>query len=135
MLARRAPLVILGLNDIGGWGGLTSGLANVATSQGYAAGTWSESWRHMGSVTENPMGIEWFGMVMGLGVVLSFGYWCTNFLVVQRAMAAKNMTSARNTPLIAAVPAKDPPALAIWMASIDVRLAAVSTSVAGAVPV
>ena len=43
-------------------------------------------------------------MIFGLGFVLSFGYWCTNFLVVQRAMAAKNMTAARNTPLVAAVP-------------------------------
>ena len=52
----------------------------------------------------NPMGVDWFAMIFGLGFVLSFGYWCTNFLVVQRAMAAKNMTAARNTPLVAAVP-------------------------------
>ena len=50
------------------------------------------------------MGVDLFAMVFGLGFVLSFGYWCTNFLVVQRAMAAKNMTAARRTPLIAAVP-------------------------------
>jgi len=43
------------------------------------------------------MGVDWFAMIFGLGFVLSFGYWCTNFLVVQRAMAAKNMTAARNT--------------------------------------
>ena len=43
----------------------------------------------MGSASANPMGVEWFGMVMGLGFVLSFGYWCTDFLVVQRAMAAE----------------------------------------------
>jgi SSS family solute:Na+ symporter len=58
----------------------------------------------MGSATTNSIGIEWFGMVMGLGFVLSFGYWCTDFLVVQRAMAADSMTAARRTPLIAAVP-------------------------------
>ena len=52
----------------------------------------------------NPIGVEWFGLVMGLGFVLSFGYWCTDFLVVQRAMAADSMTAARRTPLIAAVP-------------------------------
>ena len=52
----------------------------------------------------NPMGVEWFGMVMGLGFVLSFGYWCTDFLVVQRAMAANSMTAARRTPLIARRP-------------------------------
>ena len=50
------------------------------------------------------MGVEWFGLVMGLGFVLSFGYWCTDFLVVQRAMAAESMSAARRTPLIAAVP-------------------------------
>jgi SSS family solute:Na+ symporter len=50
------------------------------------------------------MGVEWFGLAMGLGFVLSFGYWCTDFLVVQRAMAADSMSAARRTPLIAAVP-------------------------------
>src|SRR5438094_7234112 len=50
------------------------------------------------------MGVEWFGLPMGLGFVLSFGYWCTDFLVVQRAMAADSMSAARRTPLIAAVP-------------------------------
>ena len=53
---------------------------------------------------DNPIGVEWFGLVMGLGFVLSFGYWCTDFLVVQRAMAADSMTAARRTPLIAAFP-------------------------------
>ena len=52
----------------------------------------TESWQHLGSAQDNPMGVEWFGVVMGLGFVLSFGYWCTDFLVVQRAMAAKSMT-------------------------------------------
>jgi SSS family solute:Na+ symporter len=50
------------------------------------------------------MGIEWIGMVLGLGFVLSFGYWCTDFLVVQRALAAKDMAAAKRTPLIAAIP-------------------------------
>jgi SSS family solute:Na+ symporter len=50
------------------------------------------------------MGVEWFGIIMGLGFVLSFGYWCTNFLVVQRAMAADSMNAARKTPLIGALP-------------------------------
>ena len=62
------------------------------------------SWRYIGRADANPMGVEWFGMVMGLGFVLSFGYWCTDFLVVQRAMAADSMNAARRTPLIAAVP-------------------------------
>ena len=63
-----------------------------------------QSWRHWAAPATNPMGVEWFGLVMGLGFVLSFGYWCTDFLVVQRAMAADSMTAARRTPLIAAVP-------------------------------
>jgi SSS family solute:Na+ symporter len=58
----------------------------------------------MGSAAENPMGVNWIAMAMGLGFVLSFGYWCTDFLVVQRAMAAESMSAARRTPLIAAVP-------------------------------
>jgi SSS family solute:Na+ symporter len=99
-----APLVFLGLRDVGGWSGLKAKLADVATSQGYAPGAWSEAWRHIGSPSQNPMGVEWFGLVMGLGFVLSFGYWCTDFLVVQRALAAPTMTAARRTPLIAAVP-------------------------------
>jgi len=48
--------------------------------------------------------VEIFGLVAGLGFVLSFGYWCTNFLVVQRAMAAETMAGARQTPLFAAFP-------------------------------
>jgi solute:Na+ symporter, SSS family len=98
------PLVLIGLHDIGGWPGLRAGLAHVATSQGFAPGAWSESWRYLGSTTENPMGVEWFGMLMGLGFVLSFGYWCTDFLIVQRAMAAESMSAARRTPLIATLP-------------------------------
>src|SRR5512138_2697953 len=98
------PLVLLGLKDLGGWSGLSAKLVPVATSAGYPAGAWSESWRNLGSASANPMGVEWFGMVMGLGFVLSFGYWCTDFLVIQRAMAAKSMTAARDTPILAAIP-------------------------------
>src|SRR5204863_10211445 len=92
-----APLVFLGLKDAGGWSGLQARLATVATTNGFASGAWSESWKFMGSPSSNPMGIEWFGLAMGLGFVLSFGYWCTDFLVVQRAMAAKSMSAARRT--------------------------------------
>jgi len=99
-----APLVFLALGDIGWWPGLRAGLEHVATSQGYAAGAYSESWRYMGSAAANPFGVAWFGMVMGLGFVLSFGYWCTDFLIVQRAMAADSMSAARRTPLIATLP-------------------------------
>jgi SSS family solute:Na+ symporter len=98
------PLVLLGLKQIGGWSGLQSRLAAVATQHGMASGAWSRSWAFTGSASTNPMGIEWFGLAMGLGFVLSFGYWCTDFLVVQRAMAAENMSAARRTPIIAAFP-------------------------------
>src|SRR5690348_12980284 len=99
-----APLAFLALKDVGGWSALQQKLIPVAQSHGFAAGTWSESWKHMDNALDNPMGIGWFGMVMGLGFVLSFGYWCTDFLVVQRAMAANSMLAARRTPLIAAIP-------------------------------
>jgi SSS family solute:Na+ symporter len=67
----------------------------------------------MRHASTNPLGVEAFGLAMGLGFVLSFGYWCTDFLVVQRAMAADSMTSARRTPLIAALPKMFFPVLVI----------------------
>src|SRR5947207_3662741 len=117
-----APLVFLGLRDVGGWSGLQARLATVATSNGFASGAWSESWKFMGSPSSNPMGIEWFGLAMGLGFVLSFGYWCTDFLVVQRAMAAKSMSAARRTPLIAAIPKMLFPFLVILPGMIAIAL-------------
>src|SRR6476660_2348639 len=66
-----APLVFLALKDIGGWQALHDKLIPVATSQNFAPGTWTESWRHMGVPSDNPMNVGWFGMVMGLGFVLS----------------------------------------------------------------
>ena len=116
------PLVLLGLKDVGGWEGLTTKLSTVATNAGYSAGAWSSSWRHLGSPSANPMGVEWFSMVMGLGFVLSFGYWCTDFLVVQRAMAADSMTAARRTPLLAAIPKMLFPALVILPGMIAISL-------------
>jgi len=117
-----APLVFLGLKDAGGWSGLQARLAAVATSNGFASGAWTESWRFMGTPSSNPMGVEWFGLAMGLGFVLSFGYWCTDFLVVQRAMAAKSMSAARRTPLIAAVPKMLFPFLVILPGMIAIAL-------------
>jgi len=116
------PLVLLGLKDVGGWGGLKEKLVPVATGAGYEPGAWSSSWQHLGSASANPMGVEWFGMAMGLGFVLSFGYWCTDFLVVQRAMAAESMTAARRTPLLAAVPKMLFPALVILPGMIAIAL-------------
>jgi SSS family solute:Na+ symporter len=88
------PLAILAVMKAGGWSGIQSRLPPVMT----------HSWRYMSSASQNPMGVETFGMIFGLGFTLSFGYWCTNFLVVQRAMAAESMSAARRTPLIAAFP-------------------------------
>ena len=116
------PLVLLGLKDVGGWAGLTAKLETVATHAGYAPGAWSSSWRHLESASANPMGVEWFGMLMGLGFVLSFGYWCTDFLVVQRAMAANSMSAARRTPLLAAIPKMLFPALVILPGMIAIAL-------------
>ncbi len=93
-----APLTWLGLREVHGWSGLRARLAGLHL-HGYL-----HMWRNMTHPGQNPMGIEWFGLVMGLGFVLSFGYWCTDFLVIQRAMAAENMNAARRTPLIAAFP-------------------------------
>src|SRR5207247_9250222 len=75
IVAGFAPLVFLGLKDLGGWQGLTERLTHVATSQGFASRAWSSTWSQMGHAASNPMGVEWFGVVMGLGFVLSFGYW------------------------------------------------------------
>ena len=116
------PLVFLGLKDAGGWTGLQQRLALTATAQGFAPGTWAASWRFLTTPSANPMGVEWFGMVMGLGFVLSFGYWCTDFLVVQRAMAADSMSAARRTPLIAALPKMFFPFLVILPGMIAIAL-------------
>jgi solute:Na+ symporter, SSS family len=110
-----APVVYLGLKDVGGWHAMNSSLQTVAVNPAalnlkeagvtYATNAWTSAWQPvLAGPAHNPMGVDWFAMIFGLGFVLSFGYWCTNFLVVQRAMAAKNMTAARNTPLVAAVP-------------------------------
>jgi len=115
------PLVILGLQDIGGWSGLMHNLDAYSVTKGMP-GAWSSSWSHMGSATANPIGIEWFGLVAGLGFVLSFGYWCTDFLVIQRAMAAKDMNAARRTPLIAAIPKMMFPALVILPGMLAIAL-------------
>ncbi|HXH29207.1 MAG TPA: sodium:solute symporter family protein [Bacteriovoracaceae bacterium] len=89
-----APLVYIGLEQVGGWAGIVAQLPPEMTS----------AWKPMLGETVNPMGVNLWQMAMGLGFVLSFGYWCTDFLVVQRAMIARNMSAAQRTPLIAAFP-------------------------------
>ena len=110
ILAGLVPLVVVGLNDMGGWGGLTDKVAaNKNGGDGFLH-TWQGT--GIGSVT-NPIGSSWFGIVFGLGFLLSFGYWTTNFAEVQRAMSARNMSAARRTPLIGAFPKLFIPALTI----------------------
>ena len=89
-----SPLSILVIIRAGGWHGIQSRLPDSMT----------HAWKYMGNASQNPMGVETFGMVAGLGFVLSFGYWCTDFLVIQRALAANSMSAARRTPLVAAFP-------------------------------
>lgn len=89
-----APLVTVGLHDVGGWQGIVATLPAEMTS----------SWKYMNDPSQNPMGVDTWSIVMGLGLAMSFGYWCTDFLVVQRAMIARNIASAQKTPIIAAVP-------------------------------
>ncbi len=94
IVAGFLPLSYLGLKNVGGWSGLKAALGP----------SYTHSWAGLRYANTNRLGVEWFGLVMGLGFVLSFGYWCTDFLVVQRAMAAKSMSAARRTPLIGAFP-------------------------------
>jgi SSS family solute:Na+ symporter len=87
------PIVFLGLKEVGGFAGLAAKLKEPMLHAVKYLGT-----------SNNPLGVDWFGVAMGLGFVLAFGYWTTDFLVVQRALASKNLNSARMTPIIAAFP-------------------------------
>ncbi|HUB86820.1 MAG TPA: sodium:solute symporter family protein [Verrucomicrobiae bacterium] len=127
-----APVVWLGLEDVGGWSALKERLTGIAShpatlalgDKTFQSDAWTSAWKPLlAGSGNNPMGVDIFAMVFGLGFVLSFGYWCTNFLVVQRAMAAKNMTAARNTPLVAAIPKMLFPAIVILPGMIAVGLA------------
>lgn len=123
-----APLVYLGLRDVGGWSRLVERLAQVGVQHGYGPGGYLQVWGGLDHAAHNPMGVERFGLVMGLGFVLAFGYWCTDFLVVQRAMVAESQSAARRVPLIAAVPKMLFPVLVILPGMIALAL----TSGAGA---
>ena len=91
---------ILGLIEAGGWTGLQARIkANIA-AQLIPAGDYTHMWRSMGHFSTNPMGIHWTGIVFGLGFAISFGYWTTDFLVVQRVLAANSLRSARMAPVI-----------------------------------
>ena len=88
------PVVFLGLKDTGGFAGLAQRVPQ----------SFVHAWQSMGDATQNPLGTDWLGVVLGLGFVLSFGYWTTDFLVVQRALASRNLVSAQRTPILAAFP-------------------------------
>ena len=91
---------ILGLVETGGWSGFKAKLAQNIASGATAPGDYTHMWRSMGHFADNPMGIHWTGIVFGLGFAISFGYWTTDFLVVQRVLAANNLRSARMAPVI-----------------------------------
>jgi len=87
---------IMGLIEAGGWSGMQQ---RIATNLG--SGSYTHLWSTLGSFSDNPMGIHWTGIVLGLGFVISFGYWTTDFLVVQRVLAAKDLRAAKMAPIIA----------------------------------
>jgi SSS family solute:Na+ symporter len=87
---------ILGLIEAGGWSSLKLRIAQNASAE------YTHAWSTLGSFNDNPMGIHWTGIVFGLGFVLAFGYWTTDFLVVQRVLAAKDLRAAKMAPVIGA---------------------------------
>ena len=101
IVAGFAPLVWIGLKNVSRNGSVTGGWEGIKQT---LPATMTHSWRGMAHASTNTLGVEWVGLAMGLGFVLSFGYWCTDFLVIQRAMAADSEISARRVPLIAAIP-------------------------------
>ena len=108
IIAGLVPLVVIGLNKVGGWSGLKDVVAKKVGDDSFF-NSWSGT--HVGSWS-NPLG-DWIGIVMGLGFVLSFGYWTTNFAEVQRALSAKDLSAAQRTPLIGSFPKIFIPALTI----------------------
>ncbi len=121
IVAGFAPLVFVGLRNVGGWHGIQQTLGPAYT----------HSWRGLSSPHTNPLGVEWFSLTMGLGFVLSFGYWCTDFLVIQRAMAADSEESARRVPLIAAIPKMFFPFLVILPGLIAISVPKMTQHIAG----
>lgn len=104
IVAGLLPLTVLGLIEMGGVAGLQKQLLHEATRRGLAEHALSTTWQPLLSPEHNPMGVDALGLCLGLGFVLSFGYFCTDFLVVQRALAARDLLAARKAPLIAALP-------------------------------
>src|ERR1700687_3836322 len=86
---------IIGLIEAGGWDGM---VAKIHAN--FPGGDYTHAWRTLGTFTDNPMGLNWVGIVFGLGAVISMGYWTTDFLVVQRVLSARNLRSAKLAPII-----------------------------------
>ena len=91
-------VTILGMIEAGGWNSMLASIAAQHPGQNFTS-----LWSNLGSAADNPMGMQWTGMVFGLGIAVSFGYWCTDFLQVQRVMAAKSLRTAQNGTVIGAV--------------------------------
>lgn len=88
---------IIGLIEAGGWSNMVARIQH-----NFPAGDYTHLWKTLGSFQDNPMGIHWTGIVFGLGAIISFAYWTTDFLVVQRVLAAKDLRSAKMAPIIGA---------------------------------
>lgn len=99
IVAALLPLTIVGLAKVGGWQGLVD---KVSAGPGGAEQLSSWPGNQLTGFGSNFLSV--LGLVFGLGFVLSFGYWTTNFVEVQRAMASKSMSAARRTPIIGAFP-------------------------------
>ncbi len=110
IVASLLPLTLVALHGVGGVSGLKHKIENFKPLG--TAGL--HAWRGLGihHVT-NPLQSDWVGVVFGLGFVLGFGYWTTNFAEVQRALSARNMSASRRTPLIGAYPKIFLPAIII----------------------
>ncbi|HTZ83777.1 MAG TPA: sodium:solute symporter family protein [Candidatus Acidoferrales bacterium] len=94
---------ILGLIEAGGWHGMQARIIQNLAEQGAAnPGSYTHLWSTLGNFSTNPMGINWVGIVFGLGAVISMGYWTTDFLVIQRVLSAKDLRSAELAPIIGA---------------------------------
>ncbi len=88
---------IIGLVETGGWSGMVTRI-----HQNFPNGNYTHLWSTLGHFSDNPMGVHWTGIVLGLGFVISFGYWTTDFLVVQRVLTARDLRSAKMAPIIGA---------------------------------
>ena len=93
IIAGFLPLSFIGLHEVGGWKGLTAHLPEQ----------YLHTWKGMGGPGD-PLGVSWWVVVIGLGLTAAPSYWCTDFLLVQRALAARSLDSAQKTPLVAAIP-------------------------------